>query len=637
MSFIKYIVLIICCFLQVLFLLLPGGVRAAALPVHDILVLHSFHSGLAWTASVNQGIEEILLAKDRQDVELHIEYLDSLRWPGDHNFQHFSRYLAEKYKDMEFDAVIGVDNISVDFLRRYHLQLFPMTPVVYCGVSCTGTEEIEEGRYFAGVCEDVDLAATLDAGLYLYPDTKEIIVINDRSADGLIYDRIIKKTLPTYAGKVFFQVWDDYSMEDLLEKVRAVQEGSLVVLVNFTWDRNGSTYSYERSLGLIVAKCKVPIFSMWEFYLGNGVLGGMMVDGVAQGREAAKMVINIVMGEPVENFMGHTNAPANQLIFDYTRMKRFDIPYKALPKDRIVTEEPRSVLWKYKKIGWTVLGIALVLEATVIILSVMTYKSKKAEQEMEELVNQRTHELTSANVRLTAEISERKKVEEALIESEETLHQLSINLLTVQENERRRISVELHDELGQSLAALKMQVGSLKKQLGSDSPFIMLEGCEELRQSINLIIENVRRLSRDLSPVALDDLGIDVALEYLITNFAKLHGMKVSHDLVEITHLFCQGTQRHIYRIVQESLNNIGKHSHADHVMIQIEKKKNRVFLIVKDNGNGFNADEIQYRKTPESGIGLTAMAERVRILEGLLDIDSEIGKGTTITVSLPV
>lgn len=612
---------------------------ASASPqVHDVLVIHSFHSGLSWTESVNRGIEEILLAKDRQDVELHIEYLDSLRRPGENDSQHFFRFLSEKYKDMKFAAVIGVDNVAVNFLRQYHSQLFPLTPVVYCGVTCS-TDKLmpaDDERSFAGICEYVDMTSTIESALHLYPDTKEIVIVNDRSEDGLIYDQIIRQSILPFSDKIDFQIWDNVSMEELVDHIRGVQAGTLVLWVNFTVDSEGTTFSFERSLGLVSAKCKVPILSMWKFYLGNGVLGGMMVDGEPQGKEVAKIVIDILMGEPVENLMG-LKAPENQLIFDYTRMKRFDIPYKALPQGRIVTEEPQSVLWKYKKIGWTVLAIALVLEATVIILSVVTYKSKKAEQQLEELVDKRTLELTSANERLKGEITERKKVEEALIESEETLHKLSVNLLTVQENERRRISVELHDELGQSLAALKLQVGSIKKQLGEQTPLVLFDGCEDLRQSINIIIENVRRLSRDLSPVALDDLGIDVALEYLITNFAKLHEIDVTFNLVEITHLFCQGAQRHIYRIVQESLNNIGKHSNATKVDIRIEKKKNRIFLIVKDNGNGFNAEEFQHRKTPKSGIGLTAMAERVRILEGLLDIESEVGKGTTITVSLPV
>lgn len=626
-----------CFILLLLFFQSPAAyAQNLHLPPHDILVLHSYHSGLDRVESINRGIEEVLLAKDRQDIELHIEYIDSLRQPGEENFQRFYRFLAEKYSSRKFDAVIGVDTAAVTFLQQHYATLFPLTPVLYCGVPCQLDDPDAATGSFVGVCENVDIVATIEAGLHLYPATKDIYIINDRTVDGLIYDAKIKDSMTAFAGRLTFHLWDDVSMEELLQRVREVRDGGLVLLVNFTRDKDGASFSYGRSIGLISARCKVPILSMWQFYLGSGVLGGMMVDGRSQGVAAAKMVVDILMGEPVENFVARQTTD-NQLIFDYNRMKRFVIPYKALPEGSIVTDEPQSILWKYKKTGLTVLGIALALEATVIILSVVTYKSKKAEQMLEELVEKRTHELTSANEKLKAEIHVRKKVEEALRESEETLHQLSINLLTVQENERRRISVELHDELGQSLAALKLQVGSLEKQLGYDLPYVLQEECDELRQSINLIIENVRRLSRDLSPVALDDLGIDAALEYLITNFAKLHGIDVALDLIEINHLFSQAAQRLIYRVVQESLNNIGKHANATHASIKIEKVKNRIFLIVKDNGTGFNTKELQNRKKSEGGMGLAAMAERVRILEGVMDINSEEGEGTTITVSLPV
>jgi signal transduction histidine kinase len=627
------------CFILLLLALHSPSAHAQNLhlPPHDILVLHSFHSGLDRVESINRGIAEVLLAKDRQDIELHIEYMDSLRQPGEENSRRVYRFLAEKYGSRKFDAVIAVDTVAVTFLQQHYATLFPLTPVLYCGVPCQQNDPDTATGSFVGVCENVDIAATIEAGLHLYPETKDIFIINDRTIDGLIYDARIKEGMTAFAGRVTFHLWDDMGMEELLRKVREVPAGGgLVLLVNFTRDRNGVSFSSGRTIGLISARCKVPILSMWQFYLGSGVLGGMMVDGRSQGRAVAKMVVDILMGDPVENFVARQTTD-NQLIFDYNRMKRFVIPYKALPEGSIVTDEPQSILWKYKKTGLTVLGIALALEATVIILSVVTYKSKKAEQMLEELVDKRTHELTSANEKLKAEIHVRKKVEEALRESEEALHQLSINLLTVQENERRRISVELHDELGQSLAALKLQVGSLEKQLGYDLPYALQEECDELRQSINLIIENVRRLSRDLSPVALDDLGIDAALEYLITNFAKLHGIEVALDLIEINHLFSQAAQRLIYRVVQESLNNIGKHANATHAGIKIEKVKNRIFLIVKDNGTGFNTKELQNRKKSEGGMGLAAMAERVRILEGVMDINSEEGEGTTITVSLPV
>ncbi|MFZ5758936.1 MAG: ATP-binding protein [Thermodesulfobacteriota bacterium] len=613
---------------------LPSTIFASNLPLRDVLVLHSYHSGLDWTEKVNQGIEEILLAKDRQDIELHIEYMDALRWPSADNVRGMHRYLKEKYKKKRFSAVIGVNVAAVTFLQKYHPELFPMIPILYCGVPCP--EDGPQFANFVGVCENIDLIATIEAGLTLYPATTDIHVINDRSADGLIHDALIDRARQFFGGRVAIHVWDDLTMAQLQEQVRELSGNRLMIMMNFTLDSNGETFSHERGMGLIAARCKVPVFSMWQSYLGNGVLGGMMVDGTAQGREVAKKVVDIFMGDPVES-LAPVSVTENRLVFDYNQMERFAIPYKVLPEGSVVTDEPQSILWKYKKIGFTVLGIALALEATVIILSVVTYRSKKAEQVLEELVEKRTHELTRANEKLKGEIHVRKKIEEALRDSEETLHQLSINLLTIQENERRRISLELHDELGQSLAALKMQVGSLEKQLGPTAPLTVSAGCSELRESINLIIENVRRLSRDLSPVALDDLGIDAALEYLITTFAKLHEIEVVMDLIEINHFFGQEEQRLIYRIVQESLNNIGKHAHATQVVIRIEKMKNRIFLIVKDNGTGFNAEAILNNKRLERGMGLAAMEERVRILHGAMDIDSEPGRGTTITVILPV
>lgn len=613
---------------------LPSSIFASNLPLRDVLVLHSYHSGLDWTEKVNQGIEEILLAKDRQDIELHIEYMDALRWPSADNVRGMHRYLKEKYENRRFSAVIGVNVAAVTFLQQYHPELFPMIPVLYCGVPCPN--EGPKFANFVGVCENIDLIATIQAGLALYPATTDIHVINDRSTDGLIYDALIGRARQFFGGRVAIHVWDDLTMAQLQEQVRELDGNRLVIMINFTLDSTGATFSHERAMGLIAARCKVPVLSMWQSYLGSGVLGGMMVDGTAQGREVAKKVVDIFMGDPVES-LAPISVTENRLVFDYNQMKRFEIPYKVLPEGSVVTDEPQSILWKYKKIGFTVLGIALALEATVIILSVVTYRSKKAEQMLEELVEKRTHELTRANEKLKGEIHVRKKIEEALRDSEATLHQLSINLLTIQENERRRISLELHDELGQSLAALKMQVGSLEKQLGPTAPLTVTAGCSELRESINLIIENVRRLSRDLSPVALDDLGIDAALEYLITTFAKLHEIEVVMDLIEINHFFGQGEQRLIYRIVQESLNNIGKHAHATQVVIRIEKMKNRIFLIVKDNGTGFNAEAILNNKRLERGMGLAAMEERVRILHGAMDIDSEPGRGTTITVILPV
>lgn len=634
----KKLVLLILCLLPTLLQAAPGQKQE----MRHVLILHSYYGGYSWVEEVNQGLFKVLLARDQKDLQLHIEYMDTQRLNPDKDFQDFRTLLEKKYTGISFDIVIAVDDQAIDFTRAHHQSLFPRAGLVACGK--IGGQPIAESAIpgFSTVVEDIDVLATINSGLTIFPETRRIIVVNDGSYDGKKLDPYLKDIPRHYPG-IQFEFPENLSMDGMVELIKGVTDQSLVLLANFTEDETGEILSNDRSAWLIASRCKVPILTMWDFYLGSGALGGRMIDGVAQGERAGRFAMEIIHGEtPIGET--HIATTENEYLFDYRKLKWFDISYSDLPEESRVTEEPQSVLWKYKKFGWTALFIALTLETTVIILSVLIYRSKKAEAALEEhrnlledKVQKRTHELTSANEQLLNEVAERKRVEAALLESEAVLHQLSNNLLTVQENERQRISVELHDELGQSLAALKLQVRGLLRSRDSESTDFLQKGCDELRSSINDIIENVRRLSRDLSPVLLEDLGIDAALDYLVSNFAKLSNMDAEINLIEINTYFGHKAQRMIYRIVQEALNNMSKHAEATWFEVSIKKHKNRIFLVVKDNGKGFNVEEVYASISPEKGMGLTAMGERVRILRGSLDFEAEPGQGTAVHITLPI
>ncbi|KPK27956.1 MAG: hypothetical protein AMJ61_03970 [Desulfobacterales bacterium SG8_35_2] len=232
---------------------------------------------------------------------------------------------------------------------------------------------------------------------------------------------------------------------------------------------------------------------------------------------------------------------------------------------------------------------------------------------------------------------ELEEMADELKKSEERLHRLSSDLFSVQENERKRISFELHDELGQSMAALKLQVGSIARKLGDADPEELRLVCDEMRGNINQIIENVRRLARDLSPVVLDDLGLQAAIEYLVNNFAKIYNVEIKYQQADINHLFNEDSQRIIYRILQEALTNIGKHAQAKHVSLFIEEEDRAVRFTVKDDGRGFNVQKTLDKKDTERGMGLAAMSERVRILGGKINIVSRPGIDTTVTFTAPI
>jgi PAS domain S-box-containing protein len=234
------------------------------------------------------------------------------------------------------------------------------------------------------------------------------------------------------------------------------------------------------------------------------------------------------------------------------------------------------------------------------------------------------------------DITEHRDAEKTLRESEKQLRHLSSELLAAQETERRRISRELHDELGGALAVLKLRCGSIERNLQKDDTGLR-EGCKQNLQHIDQIIENVGRLSRDLSPAILEDFGLSVALRRLIDNFGKNYNIKVASDTVEVDHFFPKEAQIMIYRIFQEALTNIGKHAHARNASVKVEKDEDRISFVIGDDGKGFDVKHAAMKQGSERGLGLATMNERARMLRGSFDLWSEEGKGTRITLNIPI
>jgi signal transduction histidine kinase len=226
--------------------------------------------------------------------------------------------------------------------------------------------------------------------------------------------------------------------------------------------------------------------------------------------------------------------------------------------------------------------------------------------------------------------------EEALRDSEKRLRSLSSQLLKAQEKERKRLSIELHDELGQALALLKHRIRSIGKKLHEGQVLLHAE-CQDTNQYVDQIIDNVRRLSRDLSPSILEDLGLSSALRWLLEDFGKRHAMHTSLDIEDIDYLFSQEAQTNLYRIFQEALTNISKHADARHVSFTVKKKDSRVYFMMEDNGKGFAVNQVKEMQSFEKGMGLAAMEERVHMLGANLDLQSKENRGTRVSFWVPI
>jgi len=208
--------------------------------------------------------------------------------------------------------------------------------------------------------------------------------------------------------------------------------------------------------------------------------------------------------------------------------------------------------------------------------------------------------------------------------------------LPVEEAERKVISSELHEELGHGLVLLKLRVGLLAKNLGDDQRTAR-EECDGLSELIDQEIENVRRLSRELTPWLLEDLGLSAALRWLVGNYVGDRETELRLSVAHLDHLFSRNAQILLYRIVQEALTNVRKHAAATRVELSIERRGGDLVLRVQDDGAGFDREQLAVREAAQRGFGLATMGERAQMLGGWLHVASEEGKGTRLLLTVPV
>jgi signal transduction histidine kinase len=232
------------------------------------------------------------------------------------------------------------------------------------------------------------------------------------------------------------------------------------------------------------------------------------------------------------------------------------------------------------------------------------------------------------------DITERKRVEESLRDSARRLRFLSSKLLSVQESESRRISMEIHDALGQNLAVLKLQLDAISKRLRKDQRPLKDE-CRKALGLINQVIESARNLSRDLSPSIIEDLKLGGTLKWMLQDFKTQTGIQTVLEMDDINGLFSNDDEVIIYRIFQEALRNVIKHAEAHRVKVGIERRDREVTFQIADDGKGFDLEKVWNRHVAERSLGLAALYERSRMLGGSLEITSRKGQGTRITLKI--
>ncbi|BBD07641.1 ABC transporter substrate binding protein [Desulfovibrio ferrophilus] len=323
-----------------------------------------------------------MLLSRQQAITLHHEYMDTKRIFTPSYQKLLSDYLSLKFKHMRYDLVIASDNNAFDFIRAKRDELFPNTPVVFCGINYLRSEDLDGFPLYTGIREDADLEGSIKLIRKIHPNVRRIVMITDRTTTGQLMRAEAERVTANRYPDMDFVIWDSLNIRELLSAIKELKKGDILLLTLFFRDSTGQFFEYDEAPRLISAVSSVPVYGTWDFTLGHGIVGGNMTTSKAQGKTAAQLALRILSGEPMENMPVVTTPPAIPM-FDFEIMSRFKIKTSDLPEGSVVINRPVSIYEQHKA---RIIGLAILLifmMGIIIALLIAVSRGKRIQGELE--------------------------------------------------------------------------------------------------------------------------------------------------------------------------------------------------------------------------------------------------------------
>ncbi len=478
-----------------------------------VLILNSYSPEYKWTEDILKGIAEAT-GETPDKVSLQSEFMGTKRVFDPEYFRLLFETYRHKYSGSRFDAIIATDDDAINFLLSYRDQLFPGTPVIFCGANQFQPSRLGGARLFTGVNESADIKATLDLALKLHPKTRRIVIINDTTTTGRAVHTRIEELLPEYRDRVQLVLLEQVAMPEIIATLKKLPGDALVYFTFFFKDSAGTAFDFDESISRIAQASPVPVYGSWDFNLGYGMVGGMMISGFYQGKTAGSMAMRVLRGEDISRIPVVMQSP-NRYMFDYRQLQRFDIKLSELPKESIIVNRPidfyrvhRPTIWILAAAVGGLLFSVLLLLRNASIKRETSQKLLRLAEELEERVQQRTRELEKSQAVLERQNSELQKTYQELKEESEDRIRMVEELrlkdqLLLQQSRMAAMGEMLGNIAHQwrqplNLVGLKVQEIGLACKLGRFSEELLNENVSkamEILLHLSKTIDDLRMLS----------------------------------------------------------------------------------------------------------------------------------------------
>jgi signal transduction histidine kinase len=557
--------------------------------IRRILILNEVGTSYSGIRIINDAIQAALNDSPYR-VEFYSEYMDTGLFPDPSDQQEFRDFYLRKYQNRKPHVIITVGPSALKFMQEVHQRAFPGVPIVFClpQAGVPGAPALDSD--FTGVENDMDPAKTLEIALRLRPGTEHVVVVNGGIAD---FDKrqlaSIKQELKAFTDHLDITYLTELAMPDLLERLRHLPPHTLVLLATVSLDAAGTRFT-SRDNGPIVDAANAPVFSLFDVHINHGEVGGYLSSLSEQGKVAGGMALRLLSGAGPQD-IPRVNG-AGTYMFDWRALKRWGLSESDLPPSSTVLFREVSVWQRTKRIWISALIVILALSLLATYLHYSRAELKK---------------------------------------SRDLQVQLSGHIIDAQEKERSRLATELHDDFSQRLALLALGLDDTAETL-PDSSDALKQRLGEFSQSVSELGEDLHSLSHRLHSSTLDTLGLVIGLRSLCREFGARQSIEIDFTSEDIPGSVRSEVGLCLFRIAQEGLQNLKKHSGTKRAQLSVRHMGDKLFLSLCDEGIGFDAGTLE-----KPGLGILSMRGRARLLGGDFEIHSKPGRGTRIEAWVPL